>query len=180
MTDWLVILATLLSPLIAVQVTKWLDRRHQAREEQIRIFKTLMATRAAPLDPRHVESLNVIDVVFNANEKKQVEIRRLWKQYLDHLRDRNYPAEVWGKRRVELLVELLHVMAVHLGFDFDKTHIKNETYFPDGYGALEDENAKMRRSVLEVLEGKRFLPMYVVNLPPQETTTVTPTSRVIE
>ena len=67
MKDWLVVIATLLSPLIAVQVTKWLDRRNQVRDEQIRIFKTLMATRASTLDPRHVESLNVIDVVISSN-----------------------------------------------------------------------------------------------------------------
>lgn len=94
--DWLVVIATLLSPLIAVQVTKWLDRRTQSREEQVRIFKTLMATRAANLDPRHVESLNVIDVVFHAGDKQQIEIRRLWKQYLDHLNDRAYPRDSWG------------------------------------------------------------------------------------
>ncbi len=173
MKDWLVVIATLLSPLIAVQVTKWLDRRKQAREEQIRIFKTLMATRAATLDPRHVESLNAIDVVFSANDKKQKEIRRYWKQYLDHLNDKNYPAGHWGTKRVELLVDLLHSMGSYLGFDFDKTHIKNESYFPQGYSSLEDDQTAIRKAVLEVLAGKRPLPMFVVNLPSQETQTGT-------
>lgn len=109
--NWLVVIATLLSPLIAVQVTKWLERKTRSRDEQIQIFKTLMATRAANLDPRHVEALNVIDVVFHSSEKQQIEIRRLWKQYLDHLNDRTYPRESWGVKRVELLVELLHAMA---------------------------------------------------------------------
>ena len=180
MKDWLVVIATLLSPLIAVQVTKWLDRRNQVRDEQIRIFKTLMATRASTLDPRHVESLNVIDVVFSSNEKKQIEIRRLWKQYLDHLSDRNYPQDHWGAKRVEFLVELLHVMAGYLGFDLDKTHIKNQIYFPDGYGALEDENTKIRRGILEILNGTRPLPMWVVNLPIQEATTATPSPKATE
>jgi hypothetical protein len=65
-----------------------------------------MATRAANLDPRHVEALNMIDVVFHSNAKIQLEIRRLWKQYLDHLSDKAYPKDSWGPRRLELLVEL--------------------------------------------------------------------------
>jgi hypothetical protein len=94
--DWIVVVATLLSPLIAVQVTKWIDRARQSRDEQVRIFKTLMATRAANLDPRHVESLNVIDVVFHGSSMNETEVRRLWKQYLDHLNDRSYPKDAWG------------------------------------------------------------------------------------
>lgn len=171
--DWLIVIATLLSPLIAVQVTKWRDRRNQAREEQIRIFKTLMATRAATLDPRHVESLNSIDVVFSANDKKQKEIRRYWEQYLDHLNANNYPEAHWATKRVELLVDLLHSMGSYLGFDFDKTHIKNECYFPRGYSLLEDDQTSIRKAILEVLAGTRPLPMFVVNLPSQETQTVT-------
>ena len=172
--DWLVVIATLLSPLIAVQVTKWRERRTQGREEQVRIFKTLMATRAANLDPRHVESLNVIDVVFHSNGKQEIEIRRLWKQYLDHLNDRNYPRDSWGVKRVELLVELLHSMAKFLGFDFDKTHIKNQAYFPEGYGDLENDQTVTRKALREILTGQRSLPMRVTNFPAQDSNDAKP------
>jgi hypothetical protein len=170
--EWVVVIATLLSPLIAIQVSKWLERRTQARDEQVRIFKTLMATRAANLDPRHVESLNVIDVVFHAGDKKEIEIRRLWKQYLDHLNDRAYPQDVWGVKRIELLVELLHAMAVFLGFDFDKTHIKNQAYFPEGYGDLENDQTVNRKALREILTGQRSLPMWVTNFPAQQPVSV--------
>lgn len=132
--DWLFFLSTLVAPLFAVQATRFLDRKRQDRQDQLSIFKTLMATRAANLDPRHVEALNMIDVVFHADSKPQVEIRRHWKHYLDHLSDKSYPKELWGSRRVEILVELLYAMARHLGLDFDKTHIKNQCYYPEGYG----------------------------------------------
>ena len=101
--DWLTVIATLLSPLIALQISEVLAGRKQAREEQLRIFKMLMSTRAANLDPRHVECLNLIDVVFHSNARKEIEIRRLWKQYLDHLSDKGYPKDSWGSKRVELL-----------------------------------------------------------------------------
>lgn len=169
--DWLVVVATILSPLIAVQVTKWLERRTQSRDEQLRIFKTLMATRAANLDPRHVESLNMIDVVFHSDERQQIEIRRLWKQYLDHLNDRGYPQEAWGIKRVELLVELLYAMAIYLGFDLDKTHIKNQSYFPDGYGQIENDNAANRQALREVLTGQKSLSMHITNFSSSETRT---------
>ena len=163
--DWAIVIATLLAPLFAVQVSQYLERKRQRRNEKLRVFTLLMATRAATLDPRHVESLNLIDVVFHSNATSEVEIRRLWKQYLDHLSDKNYPRDTWGVRRVELLVELLHAMAKHLGFDFDKTHIKNQAYYPEGYGSLEDDQTVIRKALAETLAGKRPFPIWVANLP---------------
>ena len=167
MKDWLVVFATLLSPLIAVQVTKWLDRRNQAREEQVKIFKTLMATRGLKLDPRHVESLNIIDIVFSSEQKTEIAIRNSWREYLDHL-SKFYPEEHWTKKREELHTNLLHSMATHLQFKFNKVSIMNEAYLPQAYTTLEDENKAIRRGILDVLDGKRSLPMFVVNLPIQE------------
>lgn len=161
--DWLVIVATLLSPVIAVQVTEFLNRRRQSREQQLRIFRTLMATRASTLDVDHVQALNTIDVVFSGRSAKQEAVRRQWKQYLDHLNDKNYPREHWETRRKELLVDLLDTMGRHLGFDFDKTHIKTQSYYPQGYGDLEQEQVKLRQALLEIFTGKRPLPMWVAN-----------------
>lgn len=163
--DWAIVFATLLAPLFAVQVSQFLERRRQKRNEQLRVFTLLMATRAATLDPRHVESLNLIDVVFHGDGKSEVEIRRFWKQYLDHLSDKNYPRDTWGVRRVELLVDLLHAIACHLGFDFDKTHIKNQAYYPEGYGTLEDDQAVIRKALAETLSGIRPLSVSLANLP---------------
>ncbi|MFN7308321.1 MAG: DUF6680 family protein [Acetobacteraceae bacterium] len=167
MRDWLVVIATLLSPLIAVQVTKLLDRRNQAREEQIKIFKTLMATRGLRLDPRHVEALNLIDVVFSSKKRTEIIIRNSWKEYLDHL-NKFYHAESWISKRDELYANLLHSMATNLRFKFDKVNIKNESYLPQAYSTLEDEHNAIRKGILDVLNGKRNLPMFVVNLPIQE------------
>lgn len=162
--DWLFVLSTLVAPLFAVQATRFLDRKRQDRQDQLSIFKTLMATRAANLDPRHVEALNMIDVVFHADSKPQVEIRRHWKHYLDHLSDKSYPKELWGSRRVEILVELLYAMARHLGLDFDKTHIKNQCYYPEGYGTVESEQEVIRHALREILTGQHPLPVWVANL----------------
>lgn len=73
-----------------------------------------------------------------------------------------------GVKRVELLVELLHAMATFLGFDFDKTHIKNQAYYPEGYGDVENDHTVNRKALREILTGERPLPMWITNLPVQQ------------
>jgi hypothetical protein len=52
-----------------------------------------------------------------------------------------------------------------LGYDFDKTQIKNGTYSPVGHGRIEEQQEAIRQGVVELMEGKRVIPMYVTNLP---------------
>lgn len=77
--DWAIVIATLIGPLFAVQVSQFLERKRRQHDERLHVFKTLMATRAAGLDPRHVEALNQIDVVFYSDSKEDEAIRRTWK-----------------------------------------------------------------------------------------------------
>lgn len=64
-SDWLMIFAVLTGPVIAVQLTRYLDNRKDENERKVMIFKTLMATRSYPLSWNHVEALNRIDLEFN-------------------------------------------------------------------------------------------------------------------
>lgn len=79
-SDWIMIGAVLLSPVIAVQVDKFLDRRNEKKTRKMQIFSTLMSTRATPLYPAHVEALNRIDIEFYSEQK----ITRAWKLLLDN------------------------------------------------------------------------------------------------
>ena len=161
------ITATALSPLIAVQVTRYLDDRNEARGRKLQIFKTLMATRAYTLAPAHVEALNRIDLEFTAKRKPEKAVLDVWQQYLDHLGNKIMQIEAWAEKRVDLLVDLLHAMGHALGYDFNKTQIKNGTYAPVAHGRIEEEQEKVRQYAIELLEGKRLLPMHVTNLPNQ-------------
>lgn len=167
--DWVITIATLLAPLIAVQISRYLEDRKYIRGERMRLFRTLMATRASTLDPRHVESLNMIDVVFSGPSKGEKHIRESWKAYLDVLGDKSLAPEVWSSKRLDHLVELLFQMGVFLGYEFDKTHIKNQAYFPEGYGKLEEDQARIRKATLEILTKGRPVPIWVsgVTTPPQ-------------
>jgi hypothetical protein len=50
-SDIAVIVATLLGPVLAVQVQKYLERWRDEAERRKNVFKTLMATRLARLSP---------------------------------------------------------------------------------------------------------------------------------
>lgn len=163
--DWIMIGAVLLGPIIAVQLTRFLDNNKEIRGRKIRIFKTLMATRASTLSPSHVEALNRIDLEFHSKNPGDKGVIDAWKAYLDLLGDTTIPEDQWGIRRVDLLVELLHKMAQVLGYEFDKTHIKNSSYYPRGYGELEHDQAAIRRGMKELIEGRRVIPIAVTNIP---------------
>ena len=49
--------------------------------------------------------------------------------------------------------------------NFDKTHIKNSSYSLTAHGDIEDEQRAIRKGLLEVLDGKRDLPMKIINWP---------------
>ena len=165
--DSLIILATLCGPIIAVQVTRYLDDKKEEQGRKLLVFKTLMATRGYTLSNRHVEALNQIDLEFSGESEREKRVIAVWRQYLDLLGDKSLSPEQWGVKRVDLLVELLHEMGKALGYSLDTTHIKNATYAPVAHGRIEEEQQAIRTQTLELLEGKRVLPMHVTNLPSQ-------------
>jgi hypothetical protein len=164
--DLVIAAATLIGPIAAVQITRLADRRRARDDEQRRIFSILMSTRAMFLDARHIESLNLVDVVFSSKTRSERAIRDAWRSYLDHLNTKQVSPEIWGQRRVELLTELLYAMGQHLKLDYDRIHIKNECYYPRGWGDAADENNKIRAWAARIAEGKVALPVIVY--PPAE------------
>lgn len=166
--DWLMICAILIGPIAAVRITRFLDDRKEIRDRKLQIFKTLMASRAYAISLHHVEALNRIDLEFNTGKKKDRDVVSAWKEYLDLLGNKDLSKEQWNVKRIDLLVELLHKMAQVLNYDFDKTHIKNSAYSPVAHGNIEDQQNAIRHGVIELLEGKRTIPMYVTNLPQSE------------
>ena len=165
--DWLMIAVVFLSPIVAIQLTRYLDRQREIRERKVEIFKTLMATRAYNISWAHVEALNRIDLEFDKKVQKEKEVIDAWKEYLDLLCTTGMPNDQWGARRIDLLVELLHKMAKVLEYDFDRTHIKNSSYSPRAHGEAEDAERAVRQGLIEVLAGKRPIPMKIVNPPRQ-------------
>ena len=166
-SDWVMIITVLLAPLLAVQVQKRLEHHREDRERKLRIFKTLMATRAATVSSDHVQALNTIDLEFHGKKYKNVTLS--WKTYLDHLS--NFPKEdekvqpVWSDKMADLLAKLLQEMGKSLGYDFDEVHIKKGIYSPEAHSRVENENILLRRGLIRILYGDASLKMDIENFP---------------
>ncbi|MBC6428220.1 MAG: hypothetical protein GDA55_03180 [Cellvibrionales bacterium] len=167
-SDWIMIIVVLLGPIVAVQLTKYLDAKREKQQRKLDIFKKLMSTRAYTVSWDHVMALNLIDLEFNASKPKEKAVISAWKQYHVLLGNRDISAEQWQTRRVDLLVELLHKMAVAMNYDFDKTHIKNSSYAPQVHGHTETQWSYIRQGIIDILDGKRPFPMHITNWPDQD------------
>ena len=79
--DVINILAILISPIIAVLISIWVQNRKEKRQNKMNIFTTLMATRHSSIIDESVRALNMIDVVFYDKHL----VRQLWREYFDML-----------------------------------------------------------------------------------------------
>ena len=112
LTDALIIVAIILGPIIAVQLTRYLDDKKEIRERKLWVFKTLMATRNYTTSALHVEALNRIDLEFDKKDEGERKVIEAWKAYLDLLGDRALSPEQWSIKRLDLLIDMLHEMAI--------------------------------------------------------------------
>lgn len=173
-SDWLSILAILLSPLIALEVQRYIDIFRERRVRKMRIFETLMTTRRDDVSQYHVQALNMIDIDFygirllgkNWRTKKEKNVLTAWKTYLDHL---NTPGELsgavldnWVSKKDDLLADLLYEISIAVGYDFDKVYLKRSIYLPRAHGNQFLDNEIIRHNLAQILDGKKPLPMRLV------------------
>lgn len=166
--DIAIIFATLLGPVLAVQAQKWLERGRDIKERRLAIFRTLMATRAATLSPVHVEALNAVPVEFYGTSAKLNKINDAWKLYLDQHDDRLAPNDAWAQKRVDLFLDLLHLLSVFLGYSFSRAQLGRDIYSPKAHGDLETDQMIIRRGLVGLFNGDIALPLAVKELPATE------------
>lgn len=164
-TDIIMIIVIFAGPIVAVQLTEYLRNKKDSRDRKVHIFRTLMATRSAPLAAMHIEALNLVELEFQAHPDASSTVVAAARLYMDHLRDSQYPKDMWGSRKGELLVDLLYEMSKTLGYNFDKVQIKAGSYYPSAYGETDEDNYKTRKLWLEILEAKRLLPIASILTP---------------
>ncbi len=161
LTDILIILATLLGPVLAVQAQKFLERGRKIKEAKIRVFKTLMATRAANLSQMHVEAINAVPVEYHGDEKDLKAINVKWKMYFEHLLTEATSPD-WEKTRLDLLYQMLILMSRHLDYGFDEVEIK-KVYSPKGHQIIESDQEAIRAGVADIFRGKRAIPVVLIS-----------------
>ena len=166
-SDWLVIGAIIIAPVFAIQIQKLIEKIKEEKGRKVQIFRILMATRATPLAPLHVEALNLIDIEFY----KHKNVTDIWRQLLDNFG--NYPKDpqandftarltACSDKSNELLTNLLYEMSKLLGYTFDKVLLKRGCYIPKGHGDIEMEETSIRKSLTELFEGKKSIPINIV------------------
>ena len=162
--EWLIVFAVFAGPIVAVRITRHLDDKKEIKDRKLRVFKTLMGTRAHTMSWSHVEALNLIDIEFDERDEKEKTVLIAWKEYLDLLNNTSIPIDHWGVKRIDLLLELLYKMAQVLDYDFDKTHIKNSFYSPREHTDIEDTQKILRQGLKELMEGRRSVPIHLTNI----------------
>ncbi len=166
--DWLMVLAVLFSPFLAVFAQRKIDEFRERRGRKLWIFQTLMATRGNKISLDHVQALNMIDLFF-ARKGVEKAIVEKWDEYLDHLNqpikddDVNYQVKLegWTGKGDDILADMLQLMGKSLGYDFDKVRIRKAIYVPRGHEDVDLENRAIRRGIAEIVIGRRALPVSV-------------------
>jgi len=173
--DWMVVIATIAGPILAVQAQKWVERFRERRNRKLSVFQQLMATRAARLSSEHVQALNMIDLVFYGRRVfffryqsgKEKAVLKAWREYHDHLNTRLEQAAqmVWNNNAEELFITLLSAITEDVRYSFDRVQLKKGWYSPVAHGQLEEELTAIRKLVLQLLSGQSALKMDVTKFP---------------
>jgi hypothetical protein len=174
-SDTVMVFAVLLAPFLAVFAQKQIEKWRERRGTKLWIFKTLMATRRATLSPNHVQALNMIDLEFSGKSRKEREVKRIWREFLDHLgslpQDKELQRDAiqpWQSKNEDYLADLLVAMGKCFGYNFDRVYIKKGIYSPEGHAKDELENRAIRFLLLELLQGKRSIPTDTKLIPADE------------
>jgi uncharacterized protein DUF6680 len=157
-SDWAIVLATLLGPVLAVQAQKWIERVRARNGRKEHIFQTIMTTRGHRVSAEHVRALNMIDLAFTGirvfgtqyRGSSEQAVVDAWRVYHDHLNSLpenagQEQALAWDRRCTELLVDLLVAMAKDLNYHFDRVQLLKGVYVPKAHGDAEAEQQVMRR-----------------------------------
>lgn len=165
-SDWVIVAATLLGPILAVQAQKWIERSRESRARKLQVFHALMATRGARLSADHVRALNMIDLSFYGyvalgrkwTTGRDQNVLDAWKEYHDHLSDaanmNSMSSEALFAQRDELFLNLLFAMGRSLGYQFDRVQLKKSWYSPNAHAQYEARMENLVTAATGVLEGR--------------------------
>ena len=154
MMEALTIIAIVVSPVVAVLVSRYAQDRKEKRQNQLQLLSSLIATRHQATTAEAVRALNLIDVVFH----DKTEVRRLWKEYFDMLHNEGLlnPSGYaqWNKKKLELITEMAKV----LGYGKEISHLDmDRIYSPVGIAEDTQRTNLLTDELLRVLKAtKRF------------------------
>ncbi len=160
--SYAIVTATLLGPVLAVQVQTYLERGRQRRNQQLAVFRTLWTQRLA-LTAENVRAFNAIPLEFY----RDTVIIKSWRAYVAHLNTSSDSSDrkVWGDKRMDLFFDLLQKIAKKVGYQSDFVQLKNDFYWPRVHVDIDTEQETIRKGFAAVFSGVPAIPMDVKNFP---------------
>lgn len=156
----LTVAATLISPLVAVLVTRYLDRSRAERDRKIDVFRTLMKTRRLRLSSEHVTALNLIEIEFYGHSDVTDARKKYFENLATKLPEDQKDREKHFELQEQLLAKLLHAMAKTLKFkNIEQIDIMTGGYSPQGWADIEQQQHVLRFLLIDLLNGNRGLPI---------------------
>jgi hypothetical protein len=148
-----IVIATFAGPVFAVLVTRYIDEWRRIRDRRLVIFRSLMATRRTLLSPDKVSALNMVEIEFYGLQSVQDAHREV----MAHINMPPPQPAGWNDRHRALVTRLLSEMATVLGCKLQQLDMLEGGYYPQGLADMDNEQQAVRRSLIEVLSGKRPL-----------------------
>ena len=170
--DWVMVVAVLIGPILAVQAQKFVEKIRDKRNRRLQIFKSLMSTRAERVSREHVQSLNLIDIEFygrlifgiRLQTQKEKAVTNAWKNYNAHLNDKTYlTIDDWYRDGDGLFTKMLYEMSQALGYDFDEVQLKRDAYKPEAHVNLENAQLAVLDGLAKALNNQNSLSVNVVS-----------------
>lgn len=144
--DWINVIAIIISPIIAVLITTWINSKNEQRKEKMEVFKQLMVARAIPKTYEYVKVMNSLDVIFADNSKVRKAWRNLYNEYKTH------PADLNKVKNCQ--IKLIEEVAKDLGYKDKITwdEIIGNEYVPEWLAQLWEQE-RLNKEGQEVFVG---------------------------
>lgn len=148
MSECISIIAVLMSPLIAVCVTMWLEKRRQKRKDKMELFQVLMTQRGINESYAWVNALNSIHIIFSDDKN----VVKALEEFLDTTMVKN-PEDMDLVSFDNKKVKLLEIMAKSLGYskNINWEQIKSP-YLPRWMSQEQAFNSIMKEAQLKYAE----------------------------
>jgi hypothetical protein len=164
--EWITIIAIIVGPIAAVLAQLWIQHHNKIRDQKLWVYGLLTSNRAAWASADFVRAMNFVDVVFYKNE----DVRKKRAKLMAHIKKSTTPDGVllpidWDAAK-DIFAEMLGLMGKELKFEFEHTEIKDSAYYPVAHEKMDRLAIELREKSMEVLEGRRGLPV-IVYPPPQ-------------
>ncbi|WP_419827620.1 DUF6680 family protein [Sphingomonas sp.] len=117
------IAAVLVSPVVAVLITLWLDGRRKDREQKITVLRLLLATRRFPGDPNYQTAVNLIPVEFGRSKS----VMSAYKDFIKSV------APGSATDSSVTMTRLIYEVAKRSGFAIRETDIQTDAYASQGW-----------------------------------------------